>query len=74
MTRAEFGETRMLTRETLDYLLELARYELRALRAAQTLAPDDADVTKLLVDIARYRATAIATLITDDRHGTGSIH
>jgi hypothetical protein len=74
MTRADVGETRMLTRETLDFLLALARYEVRALHAAMHLAPDDADVAALLVDIARHRATVIATLITDDRHGTGSIH
>ena len=74
MTRAEFGETRMLTRETLDFLLALALYEARALRAALTLAPDDADVAALLADIARHRATALATLLTDDRHGPRAIH
>ena len=58
----------MLTRETLDYLLALALYEARALRAALHLAPDDADVAALLVDIAKHRATAIETLglITDE--------
>ena len=57
-----------MTRETLDFLLALAIYEARALRAAMNLAPDDADVTALLVDIAKHRATAIETLglITDE--------
>ena len=66
----------MLTRDTLNFLLALAIYEARALRAAMHLASDDADVAALLVDIARHRASAIETLglITDDRRGTGSIH
>ena len=57
-----------MTREMLDFLLALDIYEARALRAAMHLAPDDADVLALLVDIARHRATAIETLglITDD--------
>jgi len=28
----------------------------------------------LLTDIARHRATALATLLTDDRHGPRAIH
>jgi hypothetical protein len=57
-----------MTRETLDFLLALAIYEARALRAAMNLAPGDADVAALLVDIAKHRATAIETLglITDE--------
>jgi hypothetical protein len=57
-----------MTRETLAFLLALAIYEARALRAAMNLAPGDADVAALLVDIAKHRATAIETLglITDE--------